>query len=55
MRPLGCRVYFCDRSAQEWQQNLSERMLALVRTVHNEHDIEYRYGEWRSMLSRFIA
>ncbi len=55
MRPLGCRVYFCDRSAQEWQQDLSERMLALVRTVHNEHDIEYRYGEWRSILSRFIA
>lgn len=55
MRPLGCRVYFCDRSAQQWQQDLSERMLSLLRTLHDEHGIEYRYGEWRSMLARFVA
>jgi Fe-S-cluster containining protein len=55
MRPLGCRVYFCDRSAQEWQRDLSERMLAMVRTIHDGHRIEYRYGEWRSMLARFVG
>ncbi len=53
MRPLGCRVYFCDRSAQQWQQDLCERMLARLRAIHDQHTIEYRYGEWRSMLALF--
>jgi Fe-S-cluster containining protein len=54
VRPLGCRVYFCDRSAQEWQRELSERAIAQVRAVHDRHGIEYRYGEWRSMLGLFF-
>jgi Fe-S-cluster containining protein len=53
-RPLGCRVYFCDRSAQQWQQDLSERMLARVREIHDRHQIVYRYGEWRAMLAEFV-
>lgn len=55
IKPLGCRIYFCDRSAQAWQQDLSERCLALVRAIHDRHAIEYRYGEWRAMLSLFVA
>lgn len=53
IKPLGCRVYFCDRSAQEWQQELSERSLHEIRALHDEHEIPYRYGEWRSMLAMF--
>jgi Fe-S-cluster containining protein len=55
IKPVGCRVYFCDRGAQQWQQDLSERLLAMVRELHARHDIEYRYGEWRAMLARFVA
>lgn len=55
IKPLGCRVYFCDRSAQEWQRDLSERMLERIRAVHDEHGVEYRYGEWRGMLGRFVG
>lgn len=55
IKPLGCRVYFCDRSAQEWQQDLSERLLADIRALHEVHQIEYRYGEWRAMLEMFLA
>ncbi len=55
IKPLGCRVYFCDRSAQSWQQELSERALAQVRAVHERHALEYRYGEWRDMLALFIS
>lgn len=51
IKPLGCRVYFCDRGAEEWQQELSERLLKELRAVHDECDVEYRYGEWREMLS----
>jgi Fe-S-cluster containining protein len=52
IKPLGCRVYFCDRSAQAWQQSLSEHGLAQIRGLHDRHGIEYRYGEWRSMLDQ---
>ena len=54
IKPLACRVYFCDRSAQDWQRELSERMHERVRAVHGEHAIEYRYAEWRSLLSMFV-
>jgi len=51
IKPIGCRVYFCDRSAQDWQKDLSERVLELVRKLHDRHAIPYRYGEWRGMLA----
>lgn len=54
IKPLGCRVYFCDRSAQQWQKDLSERLIHSVRAIHDRFDVAYRYGEWRGMLSRFV-
>lgn len=53
IRPLGCRVYFCDHSAQDWQRALSERAIASIRLIHDRHGVAYRYGEWRSMLGAF--
>jgi Fe-S-cluster containining protein len=55
IKPLGCRVYFCDRSAQEWQHELTERALEQIRAIHARHAIEYRYGEWRDMLAHFTS
>lgn len=55
IKPLGCRVYFCDRSAQEWQHDLSERLMSAIRAIHDEHAIEYRYAEWRDMLERCLC
>lgn len=55
IKPLGCRVYFCDKSAQQWQQDLSEQLLAEIRSLHDRFAIEYRYGEWREMLRMFRA
>jgi len=50
VKPLGCRVYFCDRSATEWQADLTEKSLREIRAIHDRHHIPYRYGEWRTML-----
>lgn len=50
IRPLGCRVYYCDETAQDWQKDLTERMLAEIRAIHDRHELAYRYGEWRAML-----
>ena len=54
-RPVGCRAYFCDPRAEGWQEDLSERMLARLRALHEAHGIPYRYGEWRTMLAHFAA
>jgi Fe-S-cluster containining protein len=55
IKPVGCRVYFCDKSAQDWQRELSERALDQVRRLHDRHGIPYRYGEWRAMLDLFTS
>ncbi len=55
VKPLGCRVYFCDPTAQEWQRELSERGMAMLRDVHNRHGVEYVYAEWRGLLARLVA
>ncbi len=55
IRPLGCRVYFCDRSAQAWQQELYELELGRVREIHDVHDVSYRYAEWRGLLEQLTS
>lgn len=52
-RPAGCRVYFCDSSAQLWVNELAERASGMVKAVHERFAIDYRYGEWRAMLGMF--
>lgn len=54
-KPMGCRVYFCDTSAQEWQIDLSERAMVMIRQLHTEHNISYRYAEWRYLLSGLLS
>lgn len=49
-RPLGCRIYFCDRMAQSWQQALYERTHRMLIDLHERFALPYRYGEWRDML-----
>ncbi len=51
IKPLGCRVYFCDPTAQEWQHDLSERSLGWIRNLHDELGVPYRYAEWRWLLA----
>ena len=47
IKPLGCRIYFCDETSHDRQQDLSERALEQVRRLHDRRDIPYHYGEWR--------
>lgn len=50
IKPLACRVYFCDRSAQDWQRDLSERLHERLRGLHAEFGVPYLYAEWRALL-----
>ncbi len=50
LRPLGCRVFFCQQGTQDWQRELYEDFLRRLRDLHESHRLEYRYLEWRSGL-----
>ncbi|QQE11020.1 hypothetical protein JD969_16175 [Planctomycetota bacterium] len=50
IRPLGCRIFFCDPSNQKWQNDLYEKYLNKLRDIHTKYDIPYRYMEWRTSL-----
>lgn len=50
IRPFGCRIYFCDPTAQQWQQDLYEQLHARLKALHEQFDIPYRYLEWRQAL-----
>jgi len=55
VRPLGCRIFFCDASAQSWQGEVYEAALNDLRLLHERHDIEYAYMEWRAALDEARA
>lgn len=46
MRPLGCRIFFCQRGTEDWQQDLYESFLAELQRLHETHGLEYRYMDW---------
>ena len=50
IRPLGCRVFFCQEGTQDGQNRLYEDFLGELRRLHEAHAIEYRYMEWRTGL-----
>ena len=52
-RPLGCRVYFCDRAAQAWQNDVYEKYHAQLRALHEQFKVPYRYLEWRAALRQW--
>lgn len=55
IKPFACRVYFCDRSAQTWQNQLAERVHERIKTLHTTHAIPYRYAEWCTLLHDFLT
>ncbi|MEM9881951.1 MAG: hypothetical protein AAF800_03405 [Planctomycetota bacterium] len=55
VRPLGCRVFFCQRGTEDWQQDLYEDFLRRLSGLHERHGIEYRYLDWIDGLNRAEA
>ena len=50
-RPMGCRLFFCDTTATQWQQECYERFHAQLKNLHSQFDVPYRYLEWRAALA----
>ncbi|MEM9019578.1 MAG: hypothetical protein AAGC44_03350 [Planctomycetota bacterium] len=51
IRPLGCRVFFCERGTEAWQQETTERFLDRLKQMHVEQNLPYAYMEWRAGLA----
>jgi len=47
IRPMGCRVFFCDSTATEWQREVYEHFHDRLKELHGELSIPYAYVEWR--------
>lgn len=52
IRPLGCRIFFCQQGTQDWQQDLYEQYLARLKELHANTGVEYWYLEWRRGLEQ---
>jgi hypothetical protein len=51
IRPFGCRVFFCDPTATEWQNQQYERFHGLLKKLHEDLKVPYFYVEWRQALA----
>ena len=49
LRPLGCRLFYCDPTAESWSHEVYEQFLAQLRELHNRRALPYRYMEWRAV------
>jgi hypothetical protein len=51
-RPLGCRVYFCDPAYQPMAPDLSEKFIARLKRLVEEHDLGWDYAPLHHHLRR---
>lgn len=51
IRPFGCRMFFCDATSTEWQNQFYEQFHDRLKSLHAELGIPYRYVEWRQALA----
>jgi Fe-S-cluster containining protein len=50
IRPFGCRMFFCDATSTEWQNDAYERFHARIKQLHADLGVPYYYIEWRAAL-----
>jgi Fe-S-cluster containining protein len=54
-RPFGCRIYYCDPTAQVWQQRQYELFHARIKALHESTGTPYFYVEWRAALATVLS
>ncbi len=53
IRPMGCRLYFCDGS-DDWQHERYEFYQSQIKKLHAIYDIDYAYMEWTVGLTQAL-
>lgn len=51
IRPFGCRIFFCDSTSTDWQQEQYQIFHTRLRQLHDQLAVPYYYLEWRQALS----
>ena len=54
-RPFGCRIFFCDPTSTQWQQERYELFHAQLKDLHGTFDVPYTYIEWRNALQMLLT
>jgi Fe-S-cluster containining protein len=55
VRPFGCRVFFCDPAAGQWQEDQYAHFHTRLKALHDELNVPYLYVEWRQGLAALDA
>ena len=51
VRPMGCRLFYCQPGTEAWQQDLYEELHDRVKQLHERFGQPYEYMEWRAGLA----
>jgi Fe-S-cluster containining protein len=54
IRPFGCRIFFCDPTATQWQEHQYELFHAELKQLHETFGVPYSYVEWRQALAAVL-
>jgi Fe-S-cluster containining protein len=54
IRPFGCRIFFCDATATQWQHDQYEAFHAELKMLHAKLNVPYFYVEWRNALKQTL-
>ena len=54
LRPFGCRIFFCDATATQWQNDAYEEFHARLKRLHEDLGVDYFYVEWRQALRAVV-
>jgi Fe-S-cluster containining protein len=55
MRPFGCRMFFCDETSTQWQNERYERFHGEMKRLHDRLAVPYAYMEWRTALQECLG
>jgi Fe-S-cluster containining protein len=50
IRPFGCRLFFCDLTSVDWQEESYRELHGRLRDLHDSLHVPYFYVEWREAL-----
>jgi Fe-S-cluster containining protein len=54
-RPIGCRVYFCNKEFDEQTQSVSERYLSKIKALHDTFGLPWNYAPLHRQLREELS
>ena len=55
IRPLGCRVFFCEPGSDQWGCLLLERLHGRMKKICQTRSVPYAYVEWTGALAHMVS